>query len=40
LRSVDGDSFKINDPLYAGAMNTRLSDHYSGWSVVSARIYN
>lgn len=40
LRSVDGDSFKINDPLYAGAMNVSLKDHYSGWTIIQARIYN
>ena len=40
LRSVDGDSFKINDPLYAGAMNVSLKDHYSGWAIIQARIYN
>ena len=40
VRSIDGDSFKINDPLYAGAMNVSLNDHYSGWKIVSARIYN
>jgi len=40
LRSVDGNSFKINDPLYAGAMNVSLNDHYSGWSIIQAQIYN
>lgn len=40
LRSVDGDSFKINDPLYQGAMNVSLNDHYSGLKIVEARIYN
>jgi peptidoglycan hydrolase CwlO-like protein len=40
LRSVDGDSFKINDPFYAGAMNVSLNDHYSGWTIIEARIYN
>lgn len=40
LRSVDGDSFKINDPWYEGAMNVSLNDHYSGWTIVSVRIYN
>ncbi len=39
LRSVDGDSFKINDPLYANAMNVSLSDHYSGWTIIQAKIY-
>ncbi len=40
LRSVDGDSFKINDPVYPGAMNVSLKDHYSGWTIIQARIYN
>lgn len=40
LRSVDGDTFKINDPWYEGAMNVSLNDHYSGWTIVSVRIYN
>lgn len=40
LRSVDGDSFKINDPLYAGAMNVSLKDHYSSWTIIQAKIYN
>jgi peptidoglycan hydrolase CwlO-like protein len=40
LRSVDGDSFKINDPWYEGAMNVSLNDHYSGWTIIQARIYN
>lgn len=39
LRSVDGDSFKVNDPLYEGAMNVSLSDHYKGLKIVEARIY-
>jgi len=39
LRSVDGDSFKINDPLYQGAMNVSLKDHYSGWTIIQAKIY-
>lgn len=39
LRAVDGDSFKINDPLYAGAMNVSLNDHYSGWTIIQAKIY-
>jgi len=40
LRSVDGDSFKINDPEYPGAMNVSLNDHYSGWTIIQAKIYN
>lgn len=40
LRSVDGDSFRVNDPLYQGAMNVSLNDHYSGLKIVEARIYN
>ncbi len=40
LRSVDGDSFRINDPEYAGAMNVSLLDHYSGWAIIEARIYH
>lgn len=40
LRSVDGDSFKINDPWYPGAMNVSLNDHYSGWTIIEARIYH
>jgi len=40
LRSVNGDSFNINDPLYEGAMNVPLNDHYSGLVIVEARIYN
>lgn len=40
LRSVDGDNFKINDPLYPGAMNVSFNDHYSGWAIIQARIYN
>lgn len=39
LRSVDGETFKINDPLYEGAMNVSLSDHYSGWAIIESRIY-
>lgn len=39
LRSVDGDSFKINDPLYEGAINVSLNDHYSGWTIIESRIY-
>lgn len=40
LRSVDGSSFRINDPWYADGMNSLLSDHYSGWTIIEARIYN
>jgi peptidoglycan hydrolase CwlO-like protein len=41
LRSANDDgSFMINDPLYAGAMNVPLNDHYSGLKIVEARIYN
>lgn len=40
LRSVEGDSFKINDPVYPGAMNVSLKDHYSSWTIIQARIYN
>ena len=40
LRSVNGDSFNINDPFYAGAMNVSLNDHYSGWTIIEARVYN
>lgn len=40
LRSVDGDSFRINDPWYKGAVNVPLNDHYSGWTIIEARIYN
>jgi len=39
LRSVDGDSFKINDPVYPGAINVSLNDHYSGWTIIESRIY-
>lgn len=39
IRSSDGDSFKINDPLYEGAMNVSLNDHYSGLKIVEARTY-
>ena len=40
LRSVNDDgSFMINDPLYEGAMNVPLNDHYSGLTIVEARIY-
>ncbi len=40
LRSVDGDSFRINDPWYQGAMNVSFNDHYSGWAIIEARIYH
>lgn len=40
LRSVDGDSFRINDPWYQGGMNVSFNDHYSGWSIIEARIYH
>ncbi|MFZ2199406.1 MAG: C39 family peptidase [Microgenomates group bacterium] len=40
LRSVDGDSFKINDPVYPGAMNVSLKDHYASWTIIQARVYN
>lgn len=40
LRAQDGDSFKINDPEYPGAMNVSLNDHYSSWSIIQAKIYN
>lgn len=41
LRSVNGDGdFMINDPLYEGAMNVNLNDHYSGLKIVEARVYN
>jgi len=39
LRSPDEDSFKVNDPLYEGAMNVSLNDHYKGLKIVEARIY-
>ncbi len=39
LRSVDGDTFRINDPLYPGAMNVSLNDNYKGLRIVDARIY-
>ncbi|OGH24375.1 MAG: hypothetical protein A3B47_01250 [Candidatus Levybacteria bacterium RIFCSPLOWO2_01_FULL_39_24] len=39
LRSVDGESFKINDPAYQDAMNVSLNDHYSSWTIIEARIY-
>ncbi len=40
LRSVDGDSFRINDPVYPSAMNASLIDHYAGWTIIQARIYD
>lgn len=41
LRSVNSDgSFQINDPFYPGAMNVNINDHYSGWTIIEARIYN
>lgn len=41
LRSANGDgSFQINDPLYAGAINVNINDHYSGLKIVEARVYN
>lgn len=41
VRGVDGSgNFLINDPLYAGAMNVSLNDHYSGLTIVEARIYH
>jgi peptidoglycan hydrolase CwlO-like protein len=40
LRSVDGSSFRINDPWYSDGMNSLLSTHYSGWTIIEARIYN
>lgn len=40
LRSVDGESFRINDPLYPGAMNVSFNDHYSGWTIIQAISYN
>ncbi len=40
LRSLDGDTIKINDPFYEGAMNVSLGDHYGGWSIIEARIYH
>jgi len=40
LRSVDGDSFRINDPAYSGAMKVPLNDHYAGWTIIQAKIYN
>ena len=41
LRSANDDgTFLINDPLYQGAMNVPLNDHYSGLKIVEARVYN
>jgi len=41
LRSANDDgTFMINDPLYQGAMNVPLNDHYSGLKIVEARVYN
>ncbi len=41
LRSANSDgSFMINDPLYEGAMNVNINDHYSGLKIVEARVYN
>ncbi len=39
LRSVDGNSFKINDPWYQNGMDVSLNDNYSGWSIIESRIY-
>lgn len=40
LRGLDGSgNFMINDPWYAGAMNVSINDHYSGWTIIEARIY-
>lgn len=39
LRSIDGDSFRINDPGYENAMNVLLSDHYASWTIIESRIY-
>lgn len=40
LRGVDGSgNFIINDPWYADAMNVSLNDHYYGWAIIEARIY-
>ncbi len=39
LRSIDGNSFMINDPLYQGAMNVHLSDHYGSWAIIEAQVY-
>lgn len=40
LRGWNGSTFQINDPWYGGAMNVSLSDHYSGWTIIEARIYH
>lgn len=40
LRSVEGDSFRINDPLYENGMNALLKDHYLGWAIIQANIYH
>lgn len=41
LRGVDSNgNFLINDPWYAGAMNVSINDHYAGWTIIEARIYN
>jgi len=40
LRLAEGSTFRINDPLYDGAINVLLTDHYSGLKIVEARIYN
>lgn len=41
LRSVNSDgSFNINDPWEAGGMNVNINDHYSGWTIIEARIYH
>lgn len=41
IRSVNDDgSMMINDPLYEGAMNVPMSQHYSGLKIVEARFYN
>lgn len=41
LRGVDSSgNFIINDPWYAGAMNVSMNDHYAGWTIIEARIYN
>lgn len=40
LLSVNGNTFNIDDPWNSGAMNVSLSDNYSGWTIIEARIYN
>ncbi len=40
LRGWTGSTFIINDPWYGGSMNVSLSDHYSGWTIIEARIYH